>query len=249
MSERVLADIPIPQSIELSEKARNSFASKILVCLIGPSRVGKTSLAHAATTEDPSFRAVRPFCSQPVTPGSLLNGTHRLKNVQENYRFISDELALGNIAHIGRLADEQLYGFHASAFTGRYNVIQARSTDMEAFRSLPFEYHIAIGVSAPVHDWKKRFQGADYAIDESSRHLAESAEDLQWALQDPHLMWLTNPTHRRSLNSVSHGLQTSARALINIALGEEYSMRHARQEAQGILAAISDVRPADSRVA
>lgn len=249
MSEHALASLRIPENIEFSEDARNSLRNKILVSIIGPSRVGRTSLMHTACQLDPSFRVVKPFTSQTPCPTGPLGTHYFLKDTAENYRFLSGQLEQGNVAHITRRASGYLYGVHAGAFTGRYNVMQVPTSDLPAIRRLPFEYHIAVGVSAPVKDWEQRFEQAGYGLDEADQRLNESATDLHWALQDPHTIWLSNPTHQRSLNSRSHGLRTSARMLVSIAVGDEYSTGHSRQQAQGILTTIPDMRSAISRAA
>lgn len=170
------------------ENSADILRTKVLVMLVGPSAIGKSSLMHTVTKLDPDFGYVRSFTTRPARAG------------EQTYEFISDDGAKKlqesgqAITYTEFPATGYIYGTTVASYSARYNLLDTLSHSVEQYRRLPFEKTLTISLSAPADDWQRWFVSRyPVASDEAEKRLAEARQSIMWSLsQDDNHAWFTN---------------------------------------------------------
>jgi guanylate kinase len=185
----------------------DGLSTKVLVMVVGPTAIGKSTLMHAATQLDDRFSYCRTFTTRPKRDGEI-----------ETYRHITPEMAetirsSGNaITYFEHPTTGVIYGTDILSYPNDFNLLDTLSGTVDTYRSLPFKRTATISLTTDPANWEtwlnERFPEPS---EERSKRLREALASIEWSLSqrtDHH--WIVNVPGQSG---------QSAQTLISIALG------------------------------
>lgn len=163
---------------------------KTLVMIVGPTSVGKSSLMNKVVELDTDFARVSGFTTREQRPNDE-PGLYRYVNESEAQAIIaSPDL----IQYAINPANNKLYGTTVMDYPGRINLQDTLSGAVEFYKTVPFERHIVISLTAPSETWAQwltaRYPEAGM---ERAKRLQEAIASIEWSLsQADNHYWLVN---------------------------------------------------------
>ncbi len=166
-----------------------SLRDKVLIMIVGPAAIGKSTLMDTVAATDGDFSYVRSFTTRTKRPGET-----------SHYDFVSlDQVralhsAGKTVTYFEHPTTHNIYGTTAASFPTRYNVLDTLSGSVHLYRSLPFERTITISLTAPLNEWQQWFLGRyPEKSEEALKRLKEAKLSISWSLTDNDIYWLENP--------------------------------------------------------
>lgn len=161
---------------------------KVLVMLIGPSAIGKSSLMNQVAADDDNFGYVRSFTTRPPRPGEKTN--YEFIDRSTAQQLIDNQLTATQFQHP---TTGHIYGTTAASYTHRFNLLDTLSGSVAIYRQLPFETTVTITITAPPQQWRQWFLARfPEPSREAQQRLAEATQSIRWSLQDEPTYWLVN---------------------------------------------------------
>ena len=168
----------------------NKISDKVLVMLVGPSAIGKSSIMNACVRQDERFAYVRSFTTRARRPDETVS----------HYEFISEATARQwhrdgkTVTYVEHPSTHALYGTTVESYPGRYNLLDTLSDSVDTYRDLPFETTYTISLTAPVEQWQRWFLWRyPSPSGEANKRLEEAALSIEWSLGQTHdHLWLVN---------------------------------------------------------
>jgi guanylate kinase len=181
-------------------------ANKVLVMIVGPTAVGKSSLMNEVASLDSEFARVSGFTTRQP----------RANDEPGLYRYISKEAARRLIEQDGAVVQfaihpttGDMYGTQPADYPAQFNVLDTLSTVVGGLQSLPFKDTVTISLTTEPEFWRTwvlaRYPEAN---EERSKRLQEARQSIEWSMaQTSKHFWLINRPN---------DLHTTAEELINI---------------------------------
>lgn len=170
-------------------------ATKTVVCFVGASSVGKTTLMDALSSQ-PGYGKTHNFTSRPPRPeddpSRYYYFDHTDKGLGEIFdRISSRELLQYNINPYNLF----VYGSAIEGYTYSVNLCDIFSSSIDGFRNLGFGKLYVFSTVTDPKSWLRRFN-ARFSADHTQRtaRLQEAVASLTWSLAQ------TNPDHRWVIN-------------------------------------------------
>ncbi len=176
-------------SYQPNKAALTSLHNKILVMIVGPTSIGKSTLMKKVCELDPEFSYVQAFTTRP-----------RRDDAPSTYRHITESEAATlyanhqAITYIPHPTTGYIYGTDHASYKSRYNLLDTLSSTVELYRNLPFERTVTISLTAELVDWQRwlalRFNAPS---SELTKRLEEAKTSIGWSIaqRDNHA-WLLN---------------------------------------------------------
>lgn len=165
-----------------------------MVPLVGPTCVGKTTLAETVAKLDPDFFAITPFTTRPKRPEESPNTYRFVSNSMAQQNQINDGLANGTILQIVTHPTGYIYGTTIDDYAGAYNLLPLLSTEVAAYKAVGFLRCPIVMIVAPAAQWKLRFSQRGLAPDDAAKRVTEAIQSLQWGIaQGDAVCWVLNP--------------------------------------------------------
>lgn len=183
---------------------------KILVMVIGPSAIGKSSLMNHVVSHDEAFARVSGFTTRQPRANDE-PGLYRYLSEDEARSLIQNDACVQYAVYPGA---GTIYGTQPQDYPGRYNLKDTLTKAVAPFRKLPFARAEAISLTVPADTWKRWFrQRYPHESEEALKRLQEARLSVEWSLaQTDRHYWLIN--HEGMLD------QTAER-LIGIVKGDQ----------------------------
>lgn len=193
-----------------------AFDEKLLVMIVGPAAIGKSTIMKAATDINGNFGYVRGFTTRPRREQGDLY-LHVDEQQVEEFR---EEGSL--LTHFVHPTTGYHYGTRLDDYAARYNLLDTLSGAVDSYRKLPFRATITIGLVTEASRWQEWFLGRyPHKNQEADKRLAEAKLSLGWLLQQQDLVWLTN----------TGSPQEVATKLVDIVLYDGFGDQKGRQQA------------------
>lgn len=232
-----------PESIEAIERIptdqnlARELGHKILVNIVGPTAVGKSSLIDKVCVLDPDFGRVVSFTTRPQRAGEPDASYRFLPHTQDTLDDIEAKLASGSLVQLAvHPTTGYLYGSEASDYPAKYNMIDMLYSEVEHMRRLPFGYSLTLGVAVESEYWQKWFLARHQANPDqadSLKRLDEAYQSLKWSWNDIDTMWVQNyPDY----------IEYSAKKIIDMARGAIGSDKDARRLVPPMQHAVAKLR-------
>lgn len=161
---------------------------KVIVMLVGPAAIGKSTIMNEVVAQDSRFSYVSAFTTRSRRPGE-----------QSYYDFISKNKAnelikTGQaITHFEHPTTHDIYGTTAASYRTEYNLLDTLSIAVATYRNLPFKRHITISLTASPDQWHAWFLNRyPTPSEEATKRLKEATSSVNWSLNDPETYWLKN---------------------------------------------------------
>jgi hypothetical protein len=168
----------------------------VLVAVVGPFAVGKTTLMRAVEQQNKNFTIVRSFTTRP----------RRSNEAPDTYRFLPHtEASLQNILtllHDGKLVQiavhpstGYIYGSNVEDYRNKFSLMAIFSFAMAEFRALPFGSMKELAIVTSPADWLARVKELPKVIgdEDTKKRLFEAESSLEWLLtQGNELAWVVN---------------------------------------------------------
>lgn len=167
----------------------DSLRSKLLVMIVGPTAVGKSTIMHTVAEMDERFGYVSSFVTRPPRKGEI--STYRHITRQEA-RQLHDERR--TVTYFEHPTTGVIYGTTADSYTHEYNLLDTLSGSVGLYRSIPFARSVTISLTADPDEWQvwldSRFP---VPSEERTKRLREALTSIEWSLsqQDDHA-WVVN---------------------------------------------------------
>lgn len=175
----------------------NSLDQKVLIMIVGPAAIGKTTLMNTVVKLDSECSYVRSFTTRP-----------RRQNEISHYHFISRTEALDlrrtgkTITFFEHPTTRDIYGTTAESYQTRFSLLDTLSTTVKEYRNLAFERTITISLTASPEQWREWFVSRyPEPSEEASKRLKEAEYSITWSLTDPKSHWLLNPAGETELTA------------------------------------------------
>ncbi len=187
----------------LSPGFRKQIENRVIVPIVGPTSVGKTSLMRKVVELDSDFNRSTGFTTRPRRKDELIDSYRFLEHTQKQRKQIMDQITTGNILQFAVHPTGYLYGTNFDDYKGKYNLIDVLSSEVINFQALGFMECKTIMVVTSPEVWQARFELRNFSIEESLKRVNEGIESLEWAFnQNENLCWLEN-----SQNIIEQGAQ------------------------------------------
>jgi guanylate kinase len=212
-----------------SEAVCRELGRKVMVPIVGPTAVGKSTLMEQICELEPaSFHRVQSFTTRDQRLGEPDDAYRFLKHTQATLDTLQTKVENGELVQIARHSKTgYLYGSELLDYPATYNVLDTLSTEVDTLRQLPFGYSTAIALTTDPESWTEWFMARyrhDPDVNDAEKRLDEAYQSLQWSRDDRDIMWAMNYPHDK---------QQGAKEIIAMAQGGTGSNRGAR--AAGVL--------------
>lgn len=218
-----------PESIEAIERIpadqnlAHELGHKILVNIVGPTAVGKSSLMDRVCELAPGFGRVVGFTTRPQRTGEPDETYRFLPHTQSTVDDIEAKLASGSLVQLAvHPTTGYLYGSEVSDYPATYNMKDMLYSEVEHMQRLPFGYSLTLSVAVESEYWQEwflsRYQANPDQTD-SLKRLDEAYQSLKWSRNDIDTLWVQN---------YPDDLTRSAKKIIEMAQGGTGSDKDAR---------------------
>lgn len=164
-------------------------SGKMLIMIVGPAGIGKSTVMHATTNLDERFSYVRSFTTRPNRDGP-----------RTTYRHITEDEAAAiqqcgsAVTYFKHPTTGYVYGTEPQSYSAKYNLLDTLSATVERYRLLPFERTLTISLTADPDAWEAWLL-ARYPepSPERKKRLQEAVQSIEWSLaQTASHSWLMN---------------------------------------------------------
>lgn len=188
----------MPFNHNLHPKTRDQIAKKVIIPIVGPTSVGKTTLMRAVAAADKDIYRSRGFTTRPRQTGEPEDTYRFLPNTPKQQQELIQQMATGELLQSAIHPETgYLYGTNIDDYQGKYNIISTLSSEVANFQAMGFyDCKVIMLVAAPT-DWQKRFFDRDFSKDEANKRIKEGITSINWALaQDGGVRWVENKQDR-----------------------------------------------------
>lgn len=184
----------MPFSQNLSPKIRDQLAKKILVPLVGPSSVGKTTIMRAIVENDSEFHRSSGFSTRPMRDGEEPDTYRFLENTNNERTKILQQFERGELVQFAiHPTTGFLYGTNLADYQGKYNLLDTLSSEVVNFQALGFAACQTIMIVASPNDWQARFDSRHFSDDEAAKRITEGFNSIHWGFeQENGVRWVEN---------------------------------------------------------
>lgn len=185
----------MPFSQNISPKIRDQLSKKVLIPIVGPSSVGKTTVMRAVCAADPSFHRTVSFTTRPPRQNEPADTYRFLPNTPEQRQNIMRMYEKGQLIQFIIHPTTHLYGTALEDYKGRFNLLDVISSEVANFQALGFAACQTIMLVTTPAEWQQRFDSWQFGPEEAHKRIREGIDSLQWGL-DQHggVRWLENRT-------------------------------------------------------
>ncbi len=183
-----------------AQEIATQLSEKILVMMVGPSAIGKTTLMDHAVAARPDVAYVSGFTTRAKRPHDRDGLYQYLTSHQEIGSVLADISAGRVVQYMLHPVNDTIYGSIVGDFPKKYNLHDSLSGSVESMRKLPFEKTLTVSVTAEPEVWKRHFLRLNPEPSSDSRaRLVEARQSIEWSLaQDDRTTWLINIEHEET---------------------------------------------------
>lgn len=162
---------------------------KVLVMIIGPTAIGKSTVMHEVTRSDSDFSYARSFTTRPQRSGE--SPTYRHISLREAESLRDSGAAYTYLTHP---TTGTVYGTDALTFVNAYTVLDTLSDTVDMYRSLPFARTVAISLTTDPEQWEDwLLQRFPTPSKDRDQRLREARQSVLWSLgQSSGHSWVSN---------------------------------------------------------
>lgn len=173
-----------------SEAVLAKLPQVILVAVIGPTAVGKTTLLNAAAARCPALHPVVATTTRPPRPGEE-NGVDMRFCDRES---VEARIQRGEYAQVTPSSTGDIYATAPEDYaTGGISVMAILADAMPSFYALPFQAIRPIFVLPPSWEvWQERLAGHGFTSEQLEKRLQEAGRSLSYAINTPNLSFVIN---------------------------------------------------------
>jgi len=188
----------MPFSQNLTPQIRDELAKKIIVPLVGPSSVGKTTIMRAVVENDSDFHRSSGFTTRPMRNGEQPDTYRFLDNTNEERTKILQQFERGELIQFAiHPTTGFLYGTSMDDYRGKYNILDTLSSEVINFQALGFAACQTIMIVASPADWQARFDSRHFTDDETAKRITEGFHSIHWGFeQENGVRWVENKEGR-----------------------------------------------------
>ncbi len=178
------------EEYEADQKILAPLRDIILIALVGPSAVGKTTIIEYLVRTDPGIHRVLVDTSRAPRPGEKQGTNYDFRKKTD----MIDDMEHGKYAQILYSFNGELYGTRPSGYgKNKFAVMSIRASVVPDFRKLPFKKVKVICVVPPDYEsWQQRMQAHGFRPDQMGERLREAKESLSFAYRDKDSQLLMN---------------------------------------------------------
>jgi guanylate kinase len=185
----------VPFNQNLSPKVREELSKKILIPLVGPSSVGKTTVMRAVVDLHPDFARSSGFTTRPRREEEEADTYRFLDNSEQQRNDIIKKFQDGELIQFAiHPTTGYLYGTSLKDYSAQFNLLDTLSSEVVNFQALGFAACRTIMIVATPAEWQQRFDSREFGAEEAQKRIIEGIDSLKWGLeQHGGVRWIENP--------------------------------------------------------
>ena len=221
----------MPFNESLAPSVAQELAKKVIVPIIGPSGIGKSTVMQTICSLDDRFSHSTAFTTRPQRSNEPSDAYHFLPNTPEHYAQIRQDFEDGTIIqYVEHPTTGHIYGTYVTDYTNEYNMLATLSNTVGGFRSVGFVACRAVMLVATAAEWRHRFFARNMPEVEAEKRIAEGITSIEWGLgQGDAVAWITNANGK---------LTEASKQIISYSTGDEITQDNARYIAEQLLDAL-----------
>ena len=185
-----------------SPQTEHALQQRIVVAVLGPFGVGKSTLMKMVEQIDPSFGYVLGITTRPPRPGEA--DTYRfIKHDIGNRSRIVSQLQSGELVQVTtHPITKYVYGSDLISYAKPNNILDIFSTYLDEFAKLPFKDLKKAYLVVPPDQWSKRIAEREkiHSAEEIRQRWIEAKVNLEWGLANAEqINWVVNDDGNQEL--------------------------------------------------
>ncbi len=245
---RMISDVTAAKLAELeqiqddqlpSEPVRTVLAEKTLICVVGATCMGKSSLMEAVVALEPSISRASTVTSRPRQARDKPGDYRRYYEHSDiGLAPLLEDISSGRVVQYAlNPATKHLMATYPEDYPSDINIRDIYATSVAAFEKLGFGKLLVISVVTPYETWKVRLDerfAPNEADEIRDKRLQEAVISLAWSLEhsdQANHHWLTNDATP----------EAAAQQLLDILAGKKRDETSAQTTAEACLAKIQEL--------
>lgn len=168
---------------------------KYLVFVVGPAKVGKSTLMNELALQDKRFSRIGGFTTRGPRPDDEASLYRYLPNNEASIVQILAQVKAGELVQYAiHPTTGNVYATELSDYGGQYNCKDVLGHAMAGFRALSSAGSYTFSIICEPKQWLERLYGSynNKADPDLQKRIAEAKINLQWSLQDDKTIWIDN---------------------------------------------------------
>ncbi len=207
-----------------------------VVCFVGASCMGKTTLMQQLVAEDVDYGEFVVFTSRQPRPEDNQARYSYYNHDDEGLRPLLERIDSQEVLQYNiNPFNLHVYGSEVTGYTHRYNIGDIFASSIDGFRQIGFKKVVVISVITTPQAWQRRFDER-FAADNPHRQarLLEAASSIKWSLAQ------TADDHAWVINRDGESAQ-ALKVVQKILAGESQQSDEARQFAEDCLTLVESL--------
>lgn len=203
----------LERSYRPSEEVAKKLAGVILVPVIGPTGIGKSTTIDYVLEHFPGFHRSHSSTSRDIRPGESPDQydfrPHDETTLQEVLTKVRNQALVQYAVHptTGRV-----YWSEIDTYDPPYTMIDAMGSAVEALQQIPFKDIAPVSLACRPEAWEIRSPLRAAAPEEFKRRVGEAVIGLEWSLDQPDMAWV---------DSSSRSVGTVAGEIVGVVTGQQ----------------------------
>lgn len=241
-----MLSVETQQKILQLEAAQNNYmpssevvaqlGQKVIIMLVGPSCIGKSTLMQAVTQRDDRFSITGSFTSRPPRLDDSGKTYDYIEHIDTELTQLFTQIGQGQVVNYAvHPTTKYVYGSYISQYAKEFNMLDTLASSVEGFRRIPFKECPVVGMAAEPAHWLGWFDSRfPNGHPDRLKRRDEAIQSLEWLIAEPQdmLHWVIN---------APDGLERAAEQVIAIATHQSPGDEAGRSVAEAMLAAAKDI--------
>lgn len=177
-------------------KISEQLQQKVLIMVIGPAAVGKSSVMNKVIGLHSDFARVSGFTSRQPRPNDEPELYEYVAHTEASLEPVFREIERGELVQYAiHPTSQELYATRIEDYKGTYNLKDIFASVAEGLKKLPFKKTVTIGLVVNSQAWQEWFNERYPAhSSERTKRLEEAVLSLKWLLNQPagEVLWVEN---------------------------------------------------------
>lgn len=185
----------LEQNYKPNKTVASVLAGKHLVFIVGPAKVGKSTLMNELAKLDERFSRIGGFTTRHPRPDDEGYLYRYLPNNDDSLVQIIAQVKAGDLVQFAvHPTTGYIYATELGDYSGQYNCKDVLGHAMAGFRSLPSVASYTFSIVCEPKQWLERLHDSYEDIDDPDlrKRIDEAKINLTWSLQDEKTIWIDN---------------------------------------------------------
>lgn len=184
-------------------------AETVLIPVIGPMAVGKTTRIQNIVNTNPHFGRSVGFTTRPRRLGEPEDQYRFRSHMESSISDIADDVKNKRLVQYAVHPNGYIYGSEAEDYAHSYTMLDVVYSGVAPLRKLPVQSALEVSLVCNPRVWRERFLSRKPSQNDMRIRLTEGIASLTWSLDKDEAIWVDN----------TQPLNLSSDEIVDIALG------------------------------